>query len=149
MDTGSEKPVASTQRELGTNRSDSHGAAHVAPGGQPGSSTRTRFAAKDGGGRSGGGKSPDQQRSIVRQHSQEMAIRFIAHTKGFDDLDPTSNADVGFVLNNVVKRLTDWFAKDAMSAPQEPLNGAAQEVPADTQGLEPAAVSGSDADIPF
>lgn len=104
----------------------------------------------------GGGyqKSPDQQRSIVRQHSQEMALRFIAATGDAKDMNLMDPTVVGAYLSGTVRRLTDWFAADA-TAPsqrvpvpqsQQQLNGG--EVPADTRELAPAATA-SDDSIPF
>jgi len=106
-----------------------------------------------GGGGGGTRWTPEKERSVVRQHSQEMALRFIAATKGFDELDPTEDADVGFVLNSVVRRVTDWFAADATpegngAAVVAPPNGGGGEVPADTSGLAPAPAGVGD-DIPF
>lgn len=101
----------------------------------------------------GGGyqKSPDQQRSIVRQHSQEMALRFIAATGDAKDMNLTDPTVVGAYLSGTVRRLTDWFAADATappkSAPVSQSNGG--EVPADMRELQPVAASKSDEDIPF
>jgi hypothetical protein len=58
----------------------------------------------------GGGKSPEQQKSIVRQHSQEMALRFLATSSFSPQAD--NEANIGACLK-MVKRLTDWFEKDA------------------------------------
>lgn len=59
-----------------------------------------------GGGFTGAGKSPEQQRSIVRQHSQDMAIRHcqILHLRG----------ELGDVYNvEKLKPIIDWFVRDA------------------------------------
>lgn len=50
----------------------------------------------------GGGKSPDQQRSIVRQHSQEMALRYLA----------AKNVQ-SFSLDDDFRKVIQWFADDA------------------------------------
>lgn len=54
----------------------------------------------------------ERQRKIMRQHSQEMALRFIALTGDAQDLTLDDQALVGQYLNERVKRLTDWFVKD-------------------------------------
>jgi hypothetical protein len=54
----------------------------------------------------------DRQRRIERQHSQEMALRLIDASGYLEDLDLTDKALVGTILNETVKPLTDWFAKD-------------------------------------
>lgn len=103
----------------------------------------------------GGGsyqKSPDQQRSIVRQHSQEMALRLIEATGDARELNLSDGKLAGAYLNGTVKRLTDWFARDAgAEAPAPPVqsNGAPQEVPVDTTDLQPAAAAPGDSEIPF
>jgi len=113
---------------------------------------------KSGGGSStaggGGGTrwTPEKERSVVRQHSQEMAIRFIAATGDAKDLN-LEDADTVRVYLGRVKRLTDWFAKDATpegngAAVVAPPNGGGGEVPADTAGLAPAPAGVGD-DIPF
>jgi hypothetical protein len=56
-----------------------------------------------------GGKSPDQQRSIVRQHSQEMALRWIAI--GGPPAVPDDEAAI-----KVLRYWTDFFEADANSA---------------------------------
>lgn len=61
----------------------------------------------------GGGRSPEQQKQIVRQHSQEMAIRFASATNSFRDLDLGNRNEVGAVLNEGLRPLIDWFEKDA------------------------------------
>lgn len=60
-----------------------------------------------------GGRSPEQQKQIVRQHSQEMAIRFASATNSFRDLDLGNRNEVGAVLNEGLRPLIDWFEKDA------------------------------------
>lgn len=52
----------------------------------------------------GGGKSPEQQRSIVRQHSQEMALRLEANRIA---------AGGGRFTPEDLKKAVDWFEKDA------------------------------------
>jgi hypothetical protein len=57
----------------------------------------------------GGGKSPDQQASIVRQHSQEMAICVLAAIGSPPELDTGA-------LKTNLKDWTDFFAADAGAA---------------------------------
>jgi hypothetical protein len=60
----------------------------------------------------GGGKSPEQQKSIVRQHSQEMALRALDTSVGFgcyvhdDFTDPVK-------YRALIVKWTDFFAEDA------------------------------------
>jgi len=55
----------------------------------------------------GGGKSPDQQASIVRQHSQEMCLRWLeVHGHAPDGLDG-------------LRPIIDWFEADANKAASE------------------------------
>lgn len=56
----------------------------------------------------GFGKSPEQQRSIVRQHSQEMALRWMAIQVGREKVP----ASFGY---EELKPIIDWFVKDAGS----------------------------------
>ena len=60
-----------------------------------------------GGGR---GRSPEETKSIVRQHSQEMALRALtlAHAMG---ISLKVNDDDSFFVQ--VEKVTDWFEKDA------------------------------------
>jgi hypothetical protein len=85
----------------------------------------------DGSGASGGsngswgGKSPDQQASIVRQHSQEMALRYLAI---FGDSALEANDADGLITSLVgeVKPIIDWFEADANKAQlasQQPRQG--------------------------
>ncbi len=119
-----------------------------APGQSPDGTPFVRiFAASSfaGGGSStgaGGGstaaRTPDQQKSIVRQHSQEMALRLIEATGDAKDLNLSDAGLAGTYLNGTVKRLTNWFAQDALperAAPAPTVNGGGGEVPADTTGL--------------
>jgi hypothetical protein len=138
------------------NPGDSIEVDRFAPGNSPDGTPFVRiFAASQQGatsstGGSGYQKSPDQQRSIVRQHSQEMALRLIAATGDASDMDLSDPGVAGTYLNGVVRRLTDWFAADAMGASSPKLNGAAQEVPADTEGLVAAAPARpADDSLPF
>lgn len=54
-----------------------------------------------GGFNRGGGMSPEQQKAIVRQHSQEMALRYAA-IKGAD-----------FKLDDDFRKVISWFQEDA------------------------------------
>ena len=58
-----------------------------------------------------------RQRSIIRQHSEEMALRLIAASGDAKDLDLSDAQIVGAYLNTTVKRLIDWFYKDAGGTP--------------------------------
>lgn len=49
-----------------------------------------------------GGMSPEQQKAIVRQHSQDMALRYM-DVKGITD----------FKLDDSFRKVIDWFEKDA------------------------------------
>lgn len=57
------------------------------------------------------GKSADQQASIVRQHSQESALRYLAIT-GLD-IDPENRM---VALEQIVRPIIDWFVEDANNA---------------------------------
>jgi hypothetical protein len=74
-------------------------------GGSTGSSGGADYGRRGG----GGGKSPDQQASIVRQHSQEMAIRVLAAIGSPPELDTGA-------LKTNLKDWTDFFAADAGAA---------------------------------
>lgn len=65
------------------------------------------FAQKNGGGFGGGGKSPEQQKQIVRQHSQEMAVLWTATLSKEGKLKEDSLTPDG------LKRLVSWFQQDA------------------------------------
>jgi hypothetical protein len=76
----------------------------------------------------GYGKTPEEQKSIVRQHSQEMALRY-AGLKGKKDIKPAE-----------LIKLVDWFQKDAngvvikvKNTTEEPPDDAA---PSDVQDVE-------------
>lgn len=75
----------------------------------------------------GGGKSPDQQASIVRQHSQEMAIRWFTATT------PGRSAATLDELRPVI----DWFAEDANAA--QTASGDQQHQRAGEDNVSPAA----------
>jgi hypothetical protein len=66
------------------------------------------FTQSFGGG--GRGKSPEEQASIVRQHSQEMALRALEIAATFGVVDPPQSTRDFFVL---VEKTTEWFVKDA------------------------------------
>jgi hypothetical protein len=71
-------------------------------------------------------RDPSETRAIQRQHSQEMALRFIAIKAGIGKLP-----DGDFDFASVVK-ITDAFERDLAPPP------AASDVPGDTEGLPPA-----------
>jgi hypothetical protein len=54
----------------------------------------------------------ERQRRIERQHSQEMALRLITATGDASDIDLSDANLARTYLNEVVRKLTDWFAKD-------------------------------------
>jgi hypothetical protein len=57
---------------------------------------------------------PQRQKRIVRQHSQEMAVRTLAL---FNDLDILDASQMGTrELFDLIKKTTDWFEKDVESA---------------------------------
>jgi hypothetical protein len=98
-----------------------------------------------GGGGGGGGREPDpeRQRSIVRQHSQEMALRYAA----------IRASEKTFALSEVAA-IADFFERDANGEPQTPdtsdFGPVPSDVPADTEGLQPIKkIPGGDDDIPF
>lgn len=55
----------------------------------------------------GGGKSPEQQKSIVRQHSQEMAILWAA------TLEKQGRLPADAKVDTFLKEIIDWFQSDA------------------------------------
>lgn len=59
----------------------------------------------------GGGRSPEENKRIVRQHSQEMALRFATATGWLAELDLTDDQVTDEVLK-IIRHLTDWFEKD-------------------------------------
>ena len=59
------------------------------------------------------GKSPDQQASIVRQHSQQVALEFLTGTGALASGKSVPPVDH---LNLVVKPVIDWFEADANNA---------------------------------
>lgn len=61
----------------------------------------------------------DRNAKITRQHSQEMALRYIA-VKGIE-----SDMKTAEFLDKVVKPIINWFEEDAHSAeaPEVPFNG--------------------------
>jgi hypothetical protein len=56
----------------------------------------------------GGGRSPEERKSIVRQHSQEMALRAMAI-----QVSVSGDCWEGERFWQAVKAATDWFEKDA------------------------------------
>ncbi len=61
----------------------------------------------------GGGRSPEEKASIVRQHSQDMALKAIELAATFGVLErPTSTAE----FFKLVEKTTAWFASDAKKA---------------------------------
>lgn len=61
-----------------------------------------KFKKAASGGFNRGGQSPEVQRSIVRQHSQGMALQYMA-AKGITE----------FKLDDDFRKVIDWFVKDA------------------------------------
>jgi hypothetical protein len=99
-----------------------------------------------GGGRSDGGYSPETQARITRSHSQEMALLLIEASEHAKGLNLDTHAEVSNYLNNVVKKITDWFDKDVREA-----GDAAKPAPQNTNGGDPAPVAATNPDdeIPF
>lgn len=79
-----------------------------------------------GGGGGGGGNSPPPEfwaakdRAITRQHSQEMALRFLAATGEMAGADTQANQEVGTQLLNHLRRIADWFDTDVNGVAQWP-----------------------------
>lgn len=85
---------------------------------------------KGGGGFGGGGNSAakdaywqaKEERDIAgvkrmgRAHAQEMAIRMVIATGDADELDLTDASLTGTYLNEVIKKLADWFEADVNRA---------------------------------
>ena len=71
--------------------------------------------ARQGGGGFGGPRPEDPERAkrIVRQHSQEMAIRFAAASGALVEIDLRDRETVGAIVNEQLRPLIDWFEKDA------------------------------------
>lgn len=70
-----------------------------------------RIWKQDGGGSNGfSGKSPDQQKSIVRQHSEHMAILFMATVQKEGVSLPGDTASEKL---DALRRIVDWFVEDA------------------------------------
>lgn len=59
-----------------------------------------------------GGRSPEESRRIVRQHSQHMAIRWVEFKQLRGELPGELTTPDGF------RQLIDWFHKDAMEGGQ-------------------------------
>lgn len=71
-----------------------------------------------GGGGGGGAKAwpPHKEGAVVRQHSQEMALRFVSAAGGLDDFDPLGEGEeheaaLGKILNRI-RKIADFFDKD-------------------------------------
>lgn len=64
------------------------------------------------GGGGGGQMSPERQRAITRQHSQEMALRLIAASGDAKELNLSDPEIVSPYLNSTVRKLADWFDAD-------------------------------------
>lgn len=77
------------------------------------------------GGGQGGGRSPEDQRSIVRQHSQEMALRAIELGATFGVIGKPDSSKGLMVL---VGQMADWFEKDAAPVRQTPAVKAQGEI---------------------
>jgi hypothetical protein len=54
----------------------------------------------------------DGIKRMGRAHAQEMALRMVEATRDAGDLDLTDSDLVGIYLNDVVRKLTDWFEND-------------------------------------
>ena len=93
---------------------------------------------RTGGGGSQQGEDPQRSARIVRQHSQEMALRYL-QAGGIDFPDPDNRTDTGLFLNGALRPLIDWFAKDAHAATPPP----AQAQLADRQRRGPGAGAGA------
>jgi hypothetical protein len=111
-----------------------------------GKKLKKEYQGGDSGGGGGGGRrepDPERQRSIVRQHSQEMALRYAA----------IRASEKTFALSEVAA-IADFFERDANGEPQTPdtsdFGPVPSDVPADTEGLQPIKkIPGGDDDIPF
>lgn len=104
--------------------------------------------AKAGGFGGRGGRSPEESKSITRQHSQHMALLYVQlrHAQG--------KLPDGFGLNDDLRKIIDWFDTDAHSGwrrtSTQPLPAASQ--PSDVPNNFPPAQPQPDADpqdIPF
>ena len=78
-----------------------------------------------GGFKSSGGMSPEREKKIVRQHSQEMALRFLA----LGVVDTTEMTTT--VAKELVTQITDFFDKDvfAQDGPVQTLEQAVASLP--------------------
>lgn len=95
----------------------------------------------EGGGKSGSGggqpSNPDREKRIVRQHSQEMALRFL--TLIFPDGAPRdSEGGLAPTAENALSGWIDWFDRDAFSTSARP------GLPSKPDTAEPAAANGAD-----
>lgn len=74
---------------------------------------KLKLAQQQQGGRGGGGggRSPEESRRIVRQHSQNMALKYAALRLEDGDLPPRFSFDT-------LKAAIDFFHKDAMEGGQ-------------------------------
>jgi hypothetical protein len=115
--------------------------------GDKGSVTGGKFkkTPKDGGGWSGGGgggskMSPERERSIIRQHSQEMALRCAALQIGGKPV----------LTFGELKKLIDWFEHDATNTPvaEHPTPESINQPPAQAQEFTPPSAPDDD-EIPF
>lgn len=106
-----------------------------------------------GGGGGGGGwkpRDPKDTAAIQRQHSQEMALRYLAIQQS------RGKVNDAFTLDGL-KAIVDWFELDIQNAPQvygEPLarkdseRTGTSDVPSDASGFEHPPVK-ENADVPF
>lgn len=62
--------------------------------------------ASSGGGYGGGGMTPERQRAIQRQHSQDMAVQLMAA------FEPVTEGRTAKAYLEVVRELADWFDAD-------------------------------------
>jgi hypothetical protein len=60
----------------------------------------------------GGGRSPEERKSIVRQHSEEMAIRTLVFAFENNVYEKKISPDD---LRGLIGKWTDWFVEDANS----------------------------------
>jgi hypothetical protein len=93
-----------------------------------------------GGGGGGSKMSPERERSIIRQHSQEMALRCAALQIGGKPV----------LTFGELKKLIDWFEHDATNTPvaEHPTPESINQPPAQAQEFTPPSAPDDD-EIPF
>jgi hypothetical protein len=88
----------------------------------------------------GNGETQDvRQNSIIRQHSQEMALRYMAI-----QVEAQGSAEKGMPDTETLRKLIDWFQRDARRTPVAPVkqaqpsdaNAATHAYSQDDRGLE-------------